>query len=319
MSVLVTGAGVIGTLTASLLAEAGENVVLADIRPPDAPPGLSIRREQLDVLDGEALDRLLQAHGVTRIIHTAAMLSMGIRADPLHGYRVNVMGAANILEAARQRKLGRVVLASSTTVGYAVFGSHGPSLIPEDFAMRVHGERPGSIYAATKLANEHLALLYGDLYGVDCILLRYGAVIGGPLHAPTSVPGRLVALLAAAAKSGHGGLTDPILAWGGREEFVDARDCARANVLALTAPAPRQRVFNIANGAWQTMAEFVMAGRRALGAFELDLPAEPASGFAGFRHRRPARSDISAAREQLGFSPMHDLESSIAFWAKDSP
>jgi UDP-glucose 4-epimerase len=316
VSVLVTGAGVIGTLTASLLADAGEEVVLADVRPPEGPSGRRIRREQLDVLEHEALDRLVISCGVTRIVHTAAMLSTGIRSDPLAGYRINVIGTANVLETARRRGLARVVLASSTTVSYAVFKSHGPEPIAEDFGMRIQGERPTSIYAATKLANEHLALLYADIYGVDCIVLRYGAVIGGPLDAPTSVPGRLLALLAEAAARGRARLDDPLLAWGGREEFIDARDCARANVLAIKASTSGRRVFNLANGGWQTMQEFADAGKRALGPFELELPSEPAGGFAGFPHRRPARSDISAAREQLSFAPMHDLGSSIGFWAK---
>ncbi|HRJ69858.1 MAG TPA: NAD(P)-dependent oxidoreductase, partial [Beijerinckiaceae bacterium] len=205
MSVLVTGAGVIGSLTAALLAGAGAKVVLADVRPGEAPAA-GIARIVLDVSDFSALERVIAEHGVTRIIHTAAMLSTGIRRSPLDGYRVNTLGAAHVLEAARRHGLGRVVLASSATVGYPVFGSHGPQPIEEDFSMRVHGERPTSIYAATKLANEHLGLIYADLYGVDCLFLRYGAVIGGPLDAPTSVPGRLVAVLAEAARTGAGRL-----------------------------------------------------------------------------------------------------------------
>ncbi len=98
------------------------------------------------------------------------------------------MGTAHILDVARRKRLGRIVIASSTTVGYPVFGSRGPEAIEEDFQMRVIGERPASIYAATKLTGEHLALLHADLYQVDCLCLRYAAVIGGSLEAPTSVP-----------------------------------------------------------------------------------------------------------------------------------
>lgn len=313
MSILVTGAGVIGSLTAKALADAGEHVLLADIRPGDQP-GPGITRMVLDVCDFGALEQVVATQGVTAIIHTAAMLSTGIRQDPLAGYRVNTLGAAHVLDVARRRGLRRVVLASSTTVGYPVFGSHGPELIEEDFAMRVHGERPTSIYAATKLANEHLGLLYADLYGVDCLFLRYGAVIGGPLAAPTSVPGRLLSVMAEAARTGQGALDDPFLIWGGREEFVDARDCARANVLALSAGPVPQRVFNIASGEWQSMAEFVASAQAALGPFSMRVPSEPATGFAGFPYRRPARSDISAARTHLGFEPAYGLQASILHW-----
>ncbi len=314
MTILITGAGVIGSLTATMLAAKGEPVVLADIRQPSDMPGIT--PVILDITDIAGLERVVDQHRVTRIIHTAALLSNGIRQSPLDGIRTNIMGTANILDVARRKRLGRIVIASSTTVGYPTFGSHGPGPIEEDFSMRVIGERPASIYAATKLAAEHLALLHADLYQVDCLCLRYGAVIGGSLDAPTSVPGQLVSCLAAAARAGHGRIDNPLLAWGGREEFVDARDCARANVLALDAPAPGQRVFNIANGAWHTMQEFIEAGRQALGSFALEILPEPATGFAGFPYRRPARSDLAAATQWLGFAPVHDLVDSIGFWGR---
>lgn len=311
MTTLITGAGVIGSLTANRLAEAGEAVVLADLGLP--PESVGITPVALDVADFSALERVVEQHGVTRIVHTAALLSNSIRQSPLDGIRVNIMGTAHILEIARRKGLGRVVLASSTTVGYPTFGSHGPAAIEEDFPMRVIRERPASLYAATKLSTEHLALLYADLYGVDCISLRYAAVIGGSLENPTSVPGQLVTSLAAAARSGHGKIDNLLLIWGGREEFVDARDCARANALALRAPSPRQRVFNVASGEWFTLPEFVDVARDVLGPFSLEMPPEPSTGFAGFPHRRPARSDIAAARRDLAFEPAYRLADSLRY------
>ncbi len=226
ISVLITGAGVIGSLTAAMLAQRGERVVLADIRQPPASDAITPVR--LDVTDLAAIERIVDEHAVTRIVHTAALLSNGIRQSPLDGVRTNIMGTAHILDVARRKRLGRIVIASSTTVGYPVFGSHGPDPIEEDFQMRVIGERPASIYAATKLAGEHLALLHADLYQVDCLCLRYAAVIGGSLEAPTSVPGKLVACLAAAARSGQGGIDDPLLAWAG----------ARSSSMRATAQGP---------------------------------------------------------------------------------
>lgn len=313
MTTLVTGAGVIGSLTARLLAEAGGTVVLADLREP--PFGLNITPVALDVSDLAALERCIEQHGVTRIVHTAAMLSNSIRQSPLDGIRVNIMGSANILELARQKQLGRIVIASSTTVGYPTFGSHGPDPITEDFSMRVLSEGPASIYAATKLCGEHLAQLYAALYGVDVICLRYAAVLGGSLQHPTSVPGQLLALLADGARTGHAHLDNPLLLWGGREEFVDARDCARANMLALKAPTPIQRVFNIAGGEWFTFWEFIEAAKRTFGAFAIDLPPEPATGFAGFPHRRPAHSDLEAANRDLGFQAKYRLTDTMDWMA----
>lgn len=313
MTTLITGAGLIGQLTAAQLAAGGEKVIIADIRHTDAPDGIEVA--VCDVTDMPALDELVVRHRVTAIVHTAAMLSTGIRQAPLRGVEVNVMGTANVLEVVRQRALRRVVLASSTTVEYAAFGALPAAPIPEDFPMRSISHRPGNIYAMTKVANEHLGLLYGDLYGVDVVVLRYGAVLGGS-GAPTSVPGRLLAWLVAAARAAEPvTLDDPLLAWDGIEEFVDARDCARANLAALAAVTHTQRVYNIAPGTGCTMAEFVAAVRTVHPQLRVTLPPPTGRGFAGFRHIRPAASDVAAATRDLGFRCIHDLGMSVRHWS----
>lgn len=322
MTTLVLGAsGAIGRLTVELLAGRGDTVVAADLRPggpPCAGPGRVIEAIA-DVTDAAALERLVAGHGVRRIVHTAALLSTAIRQDPLAGVRVNVMGTANVLECARRHGVGRVVCASSTTVTYACFAGLGPEPIPEDAPMRVISDRPTSVYAATKLADEHLALLWHELYGVDAVVLRYGAVLGGEAGMPTSVPGRLMALLAQAGRSGAPlVLDDPILGWGGREEFVDARDCARANLHALDADEPRQRVYNVAPGDWHTLPEFVDAMRRIFPALRVTLPAPSPRGFAGFAHQRPAPSAVEAAARELGFRCAYRLEDSLGHWCGDT-
>ena len=319
MSILITGAGLIGRLTARLLLEAGERVVLADLRAPavtDLPGPGSVTPVACDVSDGAAIESLITAQGITRIVHTAALLSTAIRERPLDGVRVNVMGTANLLDCARRLGLKRLVLASSTTVGYNCFGSLGPEPLPEDAAMRMQSEQPASIYAVTKLTGEHLAGVYHSLYGVDAISLRYSAVLGGGLDvAPNGVPGRLMHALGSAALAGRRArLDDPFLVWGGTEEFIDARDCAHANVCALSAPSPAQRVFNVATGDSVSMQGFVAAMREVFPALEVDLPPEPATGFAGFPLRRPAPSDVRAARDQLGFASRYSLADTLAYW-----
>lgn len=305
----------IGQLTAELLAARGERVVLADICAPAAvAPGVSF--ERADVTDAARIGAVVWSHGIRKIVHTAAMLSTGIRQDPVRGIAVNVVGTAVILETARQHKLERAVIASSTTVGYASFGRHDASPIEEDVSLSIISQRPASIYAMTKLADEHLALLYRDLYGLDAVVLRYGAVIGGDLTSPTSVPGRLLAVLDEAGLRGVPvALDDPFLGWDGREEFVDARDCAAANVAALDAPNPAQRVYNIAPGTWYTMADFVAMVRLVHPSLEVTLPAPTGTGFAGFPHMRPAPSCTIAAGRDLGFRCRYDLADSIRQWS----
>ncbi len=317
MTVLVLGAGLIGGLTAQLLAQRGDKVVLADVRDGAAPDG--VLRVRCDVTDEPALKAIMQNHGVRDVVHTAAWLSTAIRQDPLKGIGVNIMGTAHVLECARTLGLRRVVLASSTTVTYTGFAAHGPQPIEEDLPLHVISERPASIYAACKLAGEHLAQLYHDLYGVDAVSLRYAAVLGD-LGNITSVPGRLLQTLVQAGQSGQAvQLDDPFLVWGGREEFVDARDCARANVCALDAPHPQQRVYHIADGQWHGLGDFVAAVQRLYPALPVTWPDKLTTGFAGFPQQRPAPSDHRRAQSELGFVCAHGLPDSIAHWAALAP
>jgi UDP-glucose 4-epimerase len=313
MTVLVLGAGLIGGLTARLLAERGDKVVLADVRPAAAPSG--VERLVCDVTNASALQDLMQTHGIRDVVHTAAWLSTAIRQDPLKGIAVNIMGTAHVLECARLLGLRRVVLASSTTVTYTGFANHGPTPIEEDLPMRLISDRPASIYAACKLSGENLAHLYHDLYGVDTISLRYAAVLGD-LNNITSVPGRLLHTLVQAGRSAQAvSLDDPFLVWGGREEFVDARDCARANVCALDAAQPIQRVYHIADGQWHSLGDFVAAVRQIYPGLNASWPSHLSTGFAGFPHQRPAPSDHRKAQSELGFVCAHALQDSVAHWA----
>ncbi len=313
MTTLILGAGLIGTLTAQQLAERGDAVVLADVRPGPAPEGAT--RVLCNVTDLRALSDLIKAHEIRAVVHTAAWLSTAIRQSPIEGIAVNIMGTAHVLECARVHRLRRVVVASSTTVTYTGFATHDATPIEEDLPLRLVSDRPASIYAACKLAGEQLAHLYHDLHDVDVVSLRYAAVLGD-LSNVTSVPGRLLQTLVTAGKAGtRVDLNDPFLLWGGREEFVDARDCARANVHALDAEAPEQRVYHVANGEWYTLAEFVAAVRRVYPMLEVSWPSTIETGFAGFPHQRPAPSDVRSARAELNFSCTIGLEECVAWWA----
>lgn len=325
-TVLITGAGQIGCWTAALLSARGETVLLTDVRAPSAEvrrfAGIeSVAFREADVTDRPTLDRLCNEHAVDRIVHTAALLSTAIRADPFAGVRVNAIGTSAVLETARLRSLRRVVIASSNTVTYPVFGSFRGAALPEDFSMRALSESPGSIYSATKLFSEHLALLYARLYGVSVAALRYAAVIGPWPGAVTSVPGRLIeSLIAPARESRDSVCDDPLLVWNGIEEFVDARDCARANVAALDAPAPTSVVYHVSSGEAFTLDAFIATIARIVPRLQVTRRVAAAGGFAGFAHARPAPSDMRAAAGELGFAPAWPLERTIrSIWSDGRP
>ena len=149
MATLITGAGLIGCQTAALLAARGERVVLLDLRPDPALIGSMLPLAQVTLATGDVRDRaamlaLFEHHGVQAVLHTAAALSMAIRAAPTLAADVNFGGTVNLLEAARATGVRRFLLASSTTVHYPTFHRPWPAPIGEDFAFHAVSERPGT-------------------------------------------------------------------------------------------------------------------------------------------------------------------------------
>jgi UDP-glucose 4-epimerase len=319
MTVLITGAGIIGTTTAKLLAEVGIDAVLMDKNPDKAAvqsilQGVQLPIEIADIRDHETLCAIVDKHDVTEIVHTAAMLSSSIRNDHMTGIATNVMGSANVLETARKRRLRRVVLASSTTVSYSVFDSYsGP--IPEDFSMRVLSERSLGIYPATKLAGEQLALVFRDHYQVDAVCLRYAAVLGDWAGPNNSIPGRLIRAVGAAKRNGGRlSIDDSTLVWNGGEEFVDARDCARANLAALQATSPENAVYNVSTGTLISFADYLEAARVVLPNLQTDIKVQAKGGFGGFPLIRQTPSDIRCATQELGFLCRYGLAETLHYY-----
>ncbi|MCW1933883.1 NAD-dependent epimerase/dehydratase family protein [Pararhodobacter zhoushanensis] len=315
--VLITGAGLIGSQTARLLSARGQPCTLFDTRPPAAEIGAlpGVRFVTGDLTDRAALEALFAATRFTGVVHTAAMLSNGLRADPVRGLEVNILGTTHLLQLAAAQGVRRFVQASSATVVYAGFDRAPAGPMTEDCALSLISQRPRSLYALSKLTCEHLALHWREAFGLSTVSLRFAAVLGGEAAVPSSVPGQLMnRLIAAARQGGTHALDDPLFLWDGEEEFVDLRDCARAMVSALDAPALAQGVYAIAGPSGHTLADVAACVAAQCGAFTLDVPPHAPVGFAGFPHPRPARSDQSAARRELGFTARHRLEDTLRHW-----
>jgi UDP-glucose 4-epimerase len=317
VSTLITGAGLIGCQTAALLVARGERVVLMDRAPEpryiaSVLPLDAVVVETADISDREGLKALIKRHGISQVVHTAAALSMSIRREPALAAEVNFMGTVHLLEAARTMGLRRLVCASSTTVYYPVFHRTHSQPVGEDFAFHSVSERPGSLYAASKLAGEFFAQHYAQTFGLSIAMLRYSAVLGlwaGPNH---SVPGRLMAeLLGQGARDGRIHISDPLLMWRGGEDFIDAGEVARANVAALDAPTLPSCVYTIASGRMARFTDFVEAAQKLQPDREIGHTPLPDTGFAGFAHARETPFDVSRAKAELGFEARHDLHESL--------
>lgn len=176
--ILVTGGtGFIGSrITQNLLAR-GVPVIVFDSRPAPARLGDALSHPALRIVEGDIanIDDLLsamRAHGVERVIHTAALLGGPIEREPRLGMRVNIVGTTNVFEAARALGIRRVVYASSMIV-HGDQSDHGEAAVNEDSPLY-----PRTIYAYTKIVNEMVGRRYLDGLGLDCRGLRVCTPVG---------------------------------------------------------------------------------------------------------------------------------------------
>jgi UDP-glucose 4-epimerase len=295
MRILVTGAGVIGCHTARLLAEQGHDAVLVDVAPnlqavssiidTDAVP-----LERVDVTDPVAIDGLIGARGIQRVIHTAALMTAACRADPRRGLQVNVLGTVNLLDCARRSLIDRVVLSSSNVV-------EAPST---------------SVYALSKSMAEQATAMYRRSYNVAAVSLRYAAVFGAWSGPPTSIPTRLMRMLVeSAVRRQTAVIEDPLFIWRGVDSFVDARDCAAANAAAVLAESPVTGVYDVAPAQGLAFDEIVSAIRQRYPDFTIDYRVKAETGFAGYPVKDAVAVDSATAAREIGFSPRFSIGDTV--------
>jgi len=229
---LVTGAlGCIGAWTVKLLADAGTAVVATDLardaarwRLLDATLEGRVPLVRCDVTDGAELTRAMAEHGITHLVHLAALQVPFVRANPTLGARVNVEGMAVVLETVRalSDQVRGVSFASSIAV-YGPAERYGVGPLPPDAPAA-----PTTLYGAYKLADEWMARVYDGEHGVVSIGLR-GAVVYGPGRDQGLTSSPTLAMLAAAVGRPYH------VAWGGLAAYHHARDVAAGFIAAARA------------------------------------------------------------------------------------
>ena len=296
MDYLVTGgAGFIGSnLTAALLA-AGHRVRVLDnflTGKRENLAGLAQRHgAAFDLLEGDLrdLDAVRRAaEGVVYVLHQGALPSVPRSvADPVLSNGINVGGTVNLLIAARDAGVRRVVFAASSS-------AYGDT--PELPKRESMTPNPKSPYAAQKLAGEHYMRIFFEVYGLETVSLRYFNVFG-PRQDPTSMYAAVIPRFITSVLSGE---PPTVYGDGGQtRDFTYIDNVVRANLLACEAPkAACGKVFNIACGeriSLLSILEIVygLAGRRVLPRFEPPRPGDV----------RDSLADITLAKELLGFDP----------------
>jgi UDP-N-acetylglucosamine/UDP-N-acetyl-alpha-D-glucosaminouronate 4-epimerase len=295
---LVTGgAGFIGSNLARALVERGDEVRVLD----NFSTG---NRANLGGLDVEIVEGELRSyervHNAVRgseiVFHLGALGSVPRSVqDPLTSSAVNVEGTLNVLLAARDEGVRRVVFSSSSSV----YGAK--SNLPVDESLAAD---PISPYGVAKLAAERYCVSFSRVYeSFETVVLRYFNVFG-PRQSPFSQYAAMVPLFVTAIAAGQ-----PVTVYGDGEQsrdFTYVANVVDATMRAADAAGANGRIFNVAAGSPATVNTVAETIGRIV-----DRPVERVFAPPRPGDIRDSWADVTAAREVLGFEPSVDLEEGL--------
>src|ERR1039458_1763991 len=298
---LVTGAaGFIGSSLVRALLDRGEQVRGIDNFETGRRENLSEVLSQIDFREADILD-LDAMHkactGVDYVLHHAAIPSVPKSVlDPIGSNRANVDGTVNVLVAARDAKVKRVVYAASSSV----YGDT-PTL-PKREAMTPN---PISPYAVAKLASECYMLSFYRCYGLETVCLRYFNIFG-PRQDPSSTYSGVLAKFSMQMLRGE----QPMIFGDGEtsRDFTYIDNAVSANLLACSAPAAQcaGRVFNCATGRRITLNETFGALKQLTG-YKGAVKYGPERG-GDIKH---SLADITQAQKHLAYKVLVSFEDGL--------
>lgn len=299
MYLVTGGAGFIGSHIVERLVSMGKSVRVFDNFSFGSKENLNGIGERVEILSGDLLDldavqRAMK--GVQVVFHQAALRSVPFSVEhPTLVNRVNVEGTLNVLTAARNAKVGRVVFASSSSV----YGEE--KKLPSSEQQL---PRPISPYAVSKLAGEYYCKIFTELYGLETVSLRYFNVYG-PRQDPNSqyaavIPRFICWALQGRSLEVHGdGLQS--------RDFTYIDNVVAANLLAAESREANGGVFNVGQGSSYSLLDLIDLLRRILGR---ELQWFHTEGRAG--DVRCTLADISQVEQRLSYRPQISFERGIA-------
>jgi len=291
MRYLVTGgAGFIGSNTVDELVRRGHSVVVLDDLSSGKEENLADVRSKITFVKGSVTD--LEAvqkamHQAEYVLHLAARTSVPRSVkDPLDTNRINVEGTLNVLVAARDNRVKRVVFAASSSA----YGET-PTL-PKTEAMQ---PQPISPYGVSKFVGELYAQTFGRCYGLENVSLRYFNVFG-PRQDPDSPYSGVLSRFATAFLEEE----QPVVFGDGEQtrDFTYVDNAVQANLLACEAPGVSGGVFNVGTGDRVSLNQTLEYLRRISGK-KLEAKYDPPREG----DIQDSQADISKARELLGYEP----------------
>ena len=289
MRVLVTGGGgFIGSHLVERLLTDGYVVRVLDNFSTGRRENISPLRDDIELLEGD-IQSYERAHNAVRdcevVLHQAALPSVPRSVgDPLTSHAVNVTGTLNLLLAARDSGVRRVVYASSSSV----YGAD-PTLPKSEHAAPL----PLSPYAVGKLAAESYCRSFGHVYGLETVALRYFNVFG-PRQDPQSQYSAVVPNFITAALRG----VSPTIYGDGEQsrDFTFVENVVEANLLAMDAETAAGSVYNVACGERISLNQLIGELGALLGRDIVAAYAGPRAGEVRHSH-----ADIGRAQRELGY------------------
>jgi nucleoside-diphosphate-sugar epimerase len=302
MNILITGAGLIGSNTARHAVDGGHKVVLFDLSPNRDYIQKVVGKDKADVVaadmrDLPALLSALERFNVDTLVHTAGLIGGRVQENSYTGATNNILGTINILEAARLRKLRRVVYVST-------FGVYERGKIADNVVKETHPIGGHNLYATTKVCSEHLVHAYAAMYNLDTIIIRPGGVFGRGFYVGGSTVGMVMRDLALSIIKGEPITLDAKTY--GPNEYVYGKDVGLALFLACQAQNPKQRTYNAGTGVVHGVEQMAEVVKELAPKLEVKI-----NGTSAADRSRSIPMDISVSKAELGYAPKFPLKEAL--------
>jgi UDP-N-acetylglucosamine/UDP-N-acetyl-alpha-D-glucosaminouronate 4-epimerase len=298
MYLVTGGGGFIGSHIVHELVAAGEEIRVLDNFATGRAENLVEVRDRITLCEGDIRDlEKIRPHftDVDYVVHLAAIPSVPRSvADPVTSNAVNINGTLNVLLAARDARVKRLVFAASS----AAYGDN--PVLPR---LESHEPRPLSPYALTKLTGEYYCQIFTHLYGLEAVALRYFNIFGPRQNPDSPYTGVLSKFIAAYAR----GETPMIFGDGEQSrDFTYVANAVSATLLACTAPGVGGKIINVGVGERYTLNQTIALLNKIFGRQVTPCYAPPRQG--DVLH---SQADISLARQLLGYEPKVRFEQGL--------
>ena len=306
--VLITGgAGFIGSHLAEHLRTFGDEITIIDNLSTGNIENLESIRDEVRFIEANVTDGLVQlsVDEFDEVYHLAAAVGVDlILKDPIGSIRSNIIDTDEVLRFALEHGKARVLIASSSEV----YGKPNSTIFSETDDLHLgHTGTTRWSYAHTKAIDEHLAIGYTNMYGLDTVCCRFFNTVG-----PRQI-GRYGMVLPRFVEAAHKGETLRVFGDGSQTRcFCDGRDVAKALPALLRSASREHHVYNLGSDqpiAINELAELVISTLDSDSSIEhIEYEQAYQSGFEDLRHRKP---NLERIRSAIGFSPAFTLTETI--------